>query len=135
MRRALLLPDDRLGVGPCRGCLDLRALTADLGCLGLERPIGTTVVIDSFSEAPTGLLGDAVVSKLTTALALALAAFDAQVAYDANTLDPTVFNFVRRTIQFNIHELCGIHRWLISARVRYASGGNLFSTCILRSSA
>jgi hypothetical protein len=54
-----------------------------------DRPIGTTVVIDSFSEAPTGLLGDAVLSKLTTALALALAAFDVQITYDGNTLDPS----------------------------------------------
>jgi hypothetical protein len=52
-----------------------------------DRPQGTTVIIDSFSEPPTGLIGDSVATKLTTTLALALAAFDVTVKYDGTTLD------------------------------------------------
>jgi hypothetical protein len=53
-----------------------------------DRDVGTTVIIDSFSEPPSGLLGESVPTKLTTALALALTTFDAKVKYDGVSLDP-----------------------------------------------
>jgi hypothetical protein len=52
-----------------------------------DRAQGTSVIIDSFSEPPPGLLGETVPTKLTTSLALALAAFDVIITYDGSTLD------------------------------------------------
>jgi hypothetical protein len=60
-----------------------------------DRSPGTTVVIDSFSEPPAGLLGDSVATKLTTTLALALAAFDVTVTYDGSRLDPSSVQLYR----------------------------------------
>lgn len=61
-----------------------------------ERPCGTTVIIDSFTTPPKGIVGERCVANLTASFALAIEAFNVAITYDSVELDPSSVQVLRK---------------------------------------